>query len=201
MRYRKTRGLPPAVRGKAKGLAFRFRYLVKRDGTNCHWCDRMLTSRTMTLDHVIPISKGGANCLNNFVLACQPCNRMRSNMDYEDFCVMAGRMPSRKVVNRLRVRTAFCHHCNEKPGMFRDHAQSKSRAKEAKYLKSSKREQYDIASIDYQQAWWYMLDNCHIALPEPKDQNDGYRHPPRPIGKEDLRVVSEVRQRVGHMVH
>lgn len=32
-----------------------------------------------TVDHVIPLSKGGANDINNFALACFHCNRQKSD--------------------------------------------------------------------------------------------------------------------------
>ena len=46
---------------------------------NCHWCKEPLTRATATLDHVIPLSRGGLNNDNNYVLACEPCNSKRGN--------------------------------------------------------------------------------------------------------------------------
>jgi len=43
----------------------------------CHWCNEKLTKETATLDHVIPLAKGGLNNMNNYVLACEPCNQKR----------------------------------------------------------------------------------------------------------------------------
>lgn len=45
----------------------------------CHWCSKWLTLQTATVDHVIPLSRGGLNNMNNYVLACQPCNHGRGN--------------------------------------------------------------------------------------------------------------------------
>lgn len=45
----------------------------------CHWCTAKLTLRTATLDHLIPLSRGGLNNMNNYVLACEPCNKARGN--------------------------------------------------------------------------------------------------------------------------
>jgi 5-methylcytosine-specific restriction endonuclease McrA len=44
----------------------------------CHWCGAGLTVEQGTVDHVIPLSKGGLNSRNNYVLACQPCNNKRA---------------------------------------------------------------------------------------------------------------------------
>ena len=52
--------------------------LFKR--TNCcYWCGVILTLDSSTLDHVIPLSRGGLDGLNNIVLACEPCNIKRGN--------------------------------------------------------------------------------------------------------------------------
>lgn len=48
-------------------------YLRRRDGSDCFYCGRQLT-RTFQLDHVTPRSRGGATDVENFVLACAPCN-------------------------------------------------------------------------------------------------------------------------------
>lgn len=45
----------------------------------CHWCQTSLTLLTATVDHVIPLSRGGLNNMNNYVLACAPCNHGRGN--------------------------------------------------------------------------------------------------------------------------
>lgn len=45
----------------------------------CHWCSCPLTFEAATVDHVIPLARGGLNNMNNYVLACQPCNNGRAN--------------------------------------------------------------------------------------------------------------------------
>ena len=46
---------------------------------NCHWCKQSMTFGEATIDHVIPLSLGGINHLNNYVLSCHPCNNARGN--------------------------------------------------------------------------------------------------------------------------
>lgn len=45
----------------------------------CHWCKKKIGYKEATIDHVIPLSKGGLNNSNNYVLACQGCNFKRGN--------------------------------------------------------------------------------------------------------------------------
>lgn len=67
--------------------------LSRRDGKKCHYCGRevlssdeipnfsvlaytkgMYPKNLATVDHVIPLSKGGANDLENMVVCCRECN-------------------------------------------------------------------------------------------------------------------------------
>lgn len=45
--------------------------------SRCNWCPRSLNEKTATLDHIIPLSKGGTNGLDNLTLACYDCNQNR----------------------------------------------------------------------------------------------------------------------------
>lgn len=45
----------------------------------CHWCQIILTRETATIDHVIPLCRGGLDNANNRVLACEPCNMRRGS--------------------------------------------------------------------------------------------------------------------------
>ena len=51
----------------------------------CHWCPKILTEETATLDHIITIADGGSNRKSNQVLACEPCNHERGSTLYEEF--------------------------------------------------------------------------------------------------------------------
>ena len=49
--------------------------LASRDGgARCRYCGVRLKLRRLTIDHVVPRSRGGSNALTNLVLACGPCN-------------------------------------------------------------------------------------------------------------------------------
>lgn len=43
--------------------------------THCAYCKKKFTDKLpSTIDHVIPVSKGGPHTISNLVLACRPCN-------------------------------------------------------------------------------------------------------------------------------
>lgn len=43
----------------------------------CWMCLTPLERETMTLDHVLPLSRGGRSCIRNVALSCRSCNAWR----------------------------------------------------------------------------------------------------------------------------
>jgi len=52
------------------------REVLRRDHHTCQYCG---SNKHLTLDHVIPVSKGGVHTWDNIVTACQRCNQHKSN--------------------------------------------------------------------------------------------------------------------------
>lgn len=50
-----------------------------RDGYRCAYCSGKFTCSELTMDHVVPKSKGGKLTFDNTVSACAPCNCRRGN--------------------------------------------------------------------------------------------------------------------------
>jgi 5-methylcytosine-specific restriction endonuclease McrA len=50
-----------------------------RDLYTCAYCDSNLEKRDCTLDHVLPVSKGGKTSFENTVTACGGCNAKKGN--------------------------------------------------------------------------------------------------------------------------
>ncbi|MCE2903380.1 MAG: HNH endonuclease [Gemmatimonas sp.] len=46
----------------------------------CVYCATPLDQRTVTLDHVVPLARGGAHDQGNLVSACAPCNRLKGDL-------------------------------------------------------------------------------------------------------------------------
>lgn len=51
--------------------------VLTRDNHICHYCGK--SEDKMEVDHLIPVSKGGTDELNNLVAACQKCNRAKGD--------------------------------------------------------------------------------------------------------------------------
>jgi len=58
------------------------RALFARDGWRCQYCGT--DSGKLTLDHVVPRSRGGESSWENVVTSCAPCNLRKGNRMLED---------------------------------------------------------------------------------------------------------------------
>ena len=54
-------------------------YDQSRDG--CPICGVEIDALNMSVDHIVPVSKGGKNSLKNFQLLCQSCNSRKGNRE------------------------------------------------------------------------------------------------------------------------
>jgi len=52
--------------------------LLARD-PHCQYCRKPLSLEDSTLDHVIPLSKGGSSLIENLAVACGDCNNKKGN--------------------------------------------------------------------------------------------------------------------------
>jgi 5-methylcytosine-specific restriction endonuclease McrA len=58
--------------------------IYKRDNYECVYCG-CSNQRTLTLDHVIPQSKGGKDSWDNLVTACRRCNHEKADLTLEEY--------------------------------------------------------------------------------------------------------------------
>ncbi len=55
------------------------RNILLRDGYSCQYCGKRFSPENLTLDHVIPISRGGKDTWTNVVSACKKCNHQKGD--------------------------------------------------------------------------------------------------------------------------
>jgi len=61
----------------------------------CHYCGRSVGPRALTLDHVVPLIRGGRSVRANMVASCKECNsRKQSLLPWEWDAYLAARSPS-----------------------------------------------------------------------------------------------------------
>ncbi len=61
-------------RAPRQGLRFNRRNVFARDGNQCQYCGRGFPTSELSLDHVVPRSRGGITSWENIVCACVACN-------------------------------------------------------------------------------------------------------------------------------
>lgn len=60
-------------------IRFSKQNIFLRDQYLCQYCNAPVTSRTATLDHVLPASYGGRTAWDNCTTSCGPCNARKGN--------------------------------------------------------------------------------------------------------------------------
>ncbi|ARM30128.1 HNH endonuclease [Prosthecochloris sp. HL-130-GSB] len=70
------------VRVPYKKLMLNRKNIFRRDNFKCQYCGR--TDRTLTIDHVVPRSRGGEDSWENLITACSPCNTKKGNRTPEE---------------------------------------------------------------------------------------------------------------------
>ena len=54
--------------------------LLKRDGNKCFYCNKILSDTNITIEHLLSISHGGNNNINNLILCHSKCNISVGNL-------------------------------------------------------------------------------------------------------------------------
>lgn len=67
------------------------RGVLARDHYTCQYCGAMPGRQALTIDHLVPRSRGGGRTWHNLVAACAPCNRRKG-----------GRLPAEAGLRLLR---------------------------------------------------------------------------------------------------
>jgi 5-methylcytosine-specific restriction endonuclease McrA len=73
IRLREFRRIPYQTRALSR------KNILLRDRHTCQFCGRVLPAFELTLDHVIPRSRGGHTDWDNLVACCHPCNNRKGD--------------------------------------------------------------------------------------------------------------------------
>ncbi len=84
---RKNRGLAHCL-GKVNRKSYSKdtrKLIYLHAGGRCELCGRKILLDDMTIDHIIPLSKGGEDDVENLSCTCYPCNLFKGNILPDDF--------------------------------------------------------------------------------------------------------------------
>jgi 5-methylcytosine-specific restriction endonuclease McrA len=96
------------VRRRREASGMKRLRIYMRDKFRCQYCGEKKAASELTLDHILPRSRGGDNSPVNIVTACVPCNNRKGNRTPAE-----ARMPLLTSQSALRVkleRVVLCHY-------------------------------------------------------------------------------------------
>jgi 5-methylcytosine-specific restriction endonuclease McrA len=101
------------VRGRQGRSSTKRSRILARDRQRCQYCGLRATSFELTIDHIIPRSRGGRTIAENLCAACLSCNQRKGDRTPEE-----ARMPLLSNPAALTYgieRAAMCHEAESRP--------------------------------------------------------------------------------------
>lgn len=87
-----TRGVDVKLAAHRMVPALTNTQLFRRDSNMCMYCGQNFTTKELTRDHVVPVSKGGSDVWENVVTSCRPCNHRKGNWSVRELEGMGMRL-------------------------------------------------------------------------------------------------------------
>lgn len=75
-------------RAKARELRKSRWWQQKTAPGRCYYCAKKVAFRDLSMDHLVPLARGGRSTKNNLVPACKDCNNKKKSMmplEWEDY--------------------------------------------------------------------------------------------------------------------
>lgn len=100
-------------------VPFSKRNILIRDGSRCVYCGER--NGKMTIDHIIPLSRGGRSDFENCVTACHQCNQRKGNRTPSEARMYMKSRPYQPTISeflRLRLKRMGIHDLWHHIGMI-----------------------------------------------------------------------------------
>lgn len=75
-----TDGEIRAERDKARTLRKSRWWQQKTSSGLCHYCQKKVAYKNITMDHLVPLARGGRSTKDNLVPSCKNCNNLKKSM-------------------------------------------------------------------------------------------------------------------------
>ena len=76
-----------------KTVSFSKKNILRRDNFTCQYCGNK--DHPLTVDHIVPKSRGGETIWTNVVVACKPCNMKKGSRTAREANMKLGQSPTR----------------------------------------------------------------------------------------------------------
>lgn len=94
--------------GRGSSRARKAKLFGKREVVPCCFCDEILCFEKATVEHIVPVSKGGPNVMENLTISCAMCNNNRRSRPFDEWKLMA---KYDKMVRLLMKRNRIVGKC------------------------------------------------------------------------------------------
>ncbi len=89
-------------RHRRKNLKLTAKNIYKRDDWTCVYCNKKYPKTYLSVDHLVPKSKGGSNSWTNLVTACRPCNRKKGSKNLSECGMKLHKTPHEPVWTSIK---------------------------------------------------------------------------------------------------
>jgi len=97
--------LKNVVRYRFGGIMCNRQNVIWRDQNTCQYCTKKLPTEMLTIDHLIPKSRGGKNKWTNLVAACKKCNQKKGCRTPKECGMIPIRKPKKPKTSVLKTTT------------------------------------------------------------------------------------------------
>ena len=95
--------LKKVVRYKFAGIICNRKNVIWRDQNKCQYCGNIFSTENLTVDHLIPKSRGGTNTWKNLVAACKKCNQKKGCRTPQECGMIPIRKPTKPKTTILKT--------------------------------------------------------------------------------------------------
>jgi 5-methylcytosine-specific restriction endonuclease McrA len=107
VRLRNYRRIPSRVQVVSR------KNLYARDNYTCQYCGEEFAAKDLTLDHVMPKSRGGMSRWENLVTCCKPCNHRKGDRTPEEAGMVLLRIPRQLTIHTSRGMLRMAGHTEQ----------------------------------------------------------------------------------------
>jgi hypothetical protein len=93
------------------GVPYSRRGVYERDNGQCQFCGLHVHRHRMTIDHLVPVSRGGGTDWLNCVLACNRCNHVKGNRTPVEAGLTLLQRPWQPTRDQLILSGVNMHEC------------------------------------------------------------------------------------------
>ena len=99
--------LKNVVKYRFGGIMCNRQNVIWRDENICQYCAKTFPTNKLTIDHVMPKSRGGENIWTNLVAACKKCNQKKGCRTPKECGMIPIRNPTKPKTNILKTTTVI----------------------------------------------------------------------------------------------